>query len=282
MRFLSDLDTWASLGVFFFTEIAGGCMALQSATNTGDSGRHSQFPGSRDVIATDVEVMKCQIGQFSPGEAAIGVPSACRCQHGFPQVFAMDPLPNDKRLNSGLLKLTCPLLVRAIDDLEDDGFISKFNNIVAEGSTAGKDSVLQGAIRDAHGVHAFVRNQLIGSEDERNLIRTKLGDQSFVAFMSAGVAGASSDAVGDVKCLHAWLGDYLFRGPDKSPVGAMVAKVLFERGVDDSGTPDCRQHCDPSSVLRPKPPTPRNRQRKRASKELARRRRSKESSDTVG
>jgi hypothetical protein len=191
----------------------------------------------------------------------------------------MDPFPNGKRLNSGLLKLTCPLLVRAIDELEDDGFISQLNTIVSEGSNDGTESALQTAMRDAHRVHASVRNQLIGSAEEKELIRTKLGDQYFVSFMSAGVAGASSDSVTDVKCLHAWLGDYLFRGPEKSPVGAIVARILDERGIDDGGTADCRQYCESSSTVRPKPPEPRNKQRKRTRKELERRRRSKESGE---
>jgi len=171
--------------------------------------------------------------------------------------------------------------VRAIDELEDNGFISQFNNLVSEGSNDTKESALQSAIRDAHSVHASVRHRLIRSEEELDLIRAKLGEEHFLAFMSAGVAGASPDAVTDVKCLHAWLGDYLFRGPEKSPIGTMVARILNERGVDDRGTIDCWQFCDPSNEVRPKPPEARNRNRKRTSKELARRRRLKELGERV-
>ena len=279
MRILSHLVAWVLL-VAFCCLRSCTCLAPSSSVS-GRQRRQSQFPQSRDATETDVEVMRCQIGQFSPGDAAIGVPSSCRCQHGFPQVFAMDPFPNGKRLNSGLLKLTCPLLVRAIDDLEDDGFISQFNNMVSEGSNDTKESALQTSIREAHSVHASVRHRLIGGQEEKDLIRAKIGEPHFLAFMSAGVAGASPDAVTDVKCLHAWLGDYLFRGPEESPVGTMVARVLNERGVDERGTINCRQYCDASSEVRPKPPEPRNRQRKRTSKELARRRRSKHSGERV-
>ncbi|MFM7190332.1 MAG: DUF501 domain-containing protein [Microcystaceae cyanobacterium] len=65
-------------------------------------------------------------------------------------------------------------------------------------------------------LHASVRNQLIVNQHEKDLIRAKLVDHHFSAFMSSGVAGASPDAVTDVKCLHAWFGDYLFRGPENS------------------------------------------------------------------
>ena len=280
MRILYNLVDWMLLAAVCCLKPCNS-LTLSSISGGDKLVRESLFPHSRDATATDVEVMKCQIGQSNPGEAAIGVPSSCRCQHGFPQVFAMDPFPNGKRLNSGLIKLTCPLLVRAIDQLEDDGFISQFNNLVSEGSNDTKESELQTSMRNAHSVHASVRHQLIGTEEEKDLIRAKLGEEHFLAFMSAGVAGASPDAVTDVKCLHAWLGDYLFRGPEKSPVGTMVGRILHERGIDDRGTSDCRQFCDPSSEVRPKPPEPRNRNRKKTSKELARRRRLKELGERV-
>jgi len=281
MPLLSHLVTW-TLSVTFFCFDGVTCLELSSASvNMRRSSRQGQFPQSRDITDSDVEVMRCQTGQVNPGEAALGVPSVCRCQHGFPQVFAMDPFPNSKRLNSGLVKLTCPLMVRAIDELEDHGVIGKINKVVSEGSDDERKSSLQASITESHLVHASVRNQLIASQDEKDLIRAKLGDSHFAAFMSSGVAGASPDAVTDVKCLHAWFGDYLFRGPEESLVGALVANILRERGFTECGNADCRQYCDPSLEVRPKPPGPRNRQRKRTAKELARRRRSKKSDESI-
>lgn len=237
--------------------------------------RPSIFPNSQDVTSTDIEVFVRQTGQTKPGDAAIGIPTNCQCRHNFAQVFALDPLPNEKRMNSGLLKLTCPLLVRAVDDLEDEGFIAQFNTKLVESDETGDATKLQQAMRAAHQVHASVRMELLNTEEHRQALQSRLGDRAAECFLSAGVAGASSDAVSDVKCLHAWLGDYLFRGADSSPLGAMVGKVLADRGIDVRGSPDCRQYCDPLSSLPASPPMPRNKQRLKTNKERARRQRNK-------
>lgn len=259
------------------------CLSPPSMPSPGKSdktGRQTCFPKSISADQSDLDVMTRQTGQSGPSQAAMGIPSACQCQHGFPQVFTMDPLPNGKRLNSGLVKLTCPLLVRAVDELEDEGYITQFNDKLCCPTDRGADeklpSDLQIAISKAHRVHSSVRSQLIDSREDRDRVLAKLGKRGFESFMTAGVAGASPNALNDVKCLHAWLGDYLFRGPEDSPVGDMVVQVLLERGVEVSGNADCKSYCDPKSNLLPEPPIPRNKQRKRSSKELARRRRAKE------
>ncbi|CAN0211412.1 unnamed protein product, partial [Ectocarpus sp. 8 AP-2014] len=47
------------------------------------------------------------------------------CRHGFPQAFAFDPCGH--KVSSGLFRLSCPLLVQAIDLLEDEGGIEDVN-----------------------------------------------------------------------------------------------------------------------------------------------------------
>jgi hypothetical protein len=251
---------------------------LSSHPSSKATRRPSAFPNSHDVSQKDVELLIRQTGQTGPGDAAVGIPVNCQCRHGFAQVFALDPLPGNKRMNSGLLKLTCPLLVRAVDQLEDEGFIDQFNAKLQDADYDESFSALQNAMKDAHHVHASVRMEMLQTEEEHQILQSKLGERGASAFLTAGVAGASSDAVSDVKCLHAWLGDYLFRGSDASPLGTMVAEVLLDRGIDLQGTLDCQMFCDPLSKLAATPPTPRNKQRLKTGKELARRRRQKESS----
>lgn len=53
----------------------------------------------------------------------IGVSPPCR--HGFPQAFAFDPCGH--KISSGLFRLSCPFLVKAIDELEDEGGIEDVN-----------------------------------------------------------------------------------------------------------------------------------------------------------
>jgi hypothetical protein len=177
--------------------------------------RPSIFPNSRDVTVKDIEVFSRQTGQTNPGTAAIGVPTNCQCRHSFPQVFTLDPLPNDRRMNSGLLKLSCPLLVRAIDKLEDEGCIAQMNAKLVESNNVENTTKLQEAMREAHQVHAQVRLALLDTDEQRLVLQQRLGDQGADFFLLAGVAGASPDAVSDVKCLHAWLSMFELEVEDK-------------------------------------------------------------------
>lgn len=54
---------------------------------------------------------------------SVGVSPPCR--HGFPQAFAFDPCGH--KISSGLFRLSCPMLVQAIDQLEDEGGIEDVN-----------------------------------------------------------------------------------------------------------------------------------------------------------
>ena len=157
-----------------------------------------------------------------------------------------------------------------------------------------------------HDLHAKVRRDMLEDADNahdssnganganalamNDILRQKLGERGAEAFLSSGVAGASAGSTDDVKCLHAWLGDYLFRGegeeeedadvPTSVAMGHAVVQSLKERGVDISGTESCKSLCDPSSTAVPLPPRPRNKQRLKTGKEIARRkRRRKEEED---
>lgn len=57
-------------------------------------------------------------------EHAIAVSPPCR--HGFPQAFAYHPVGH--KISSGLFRLSCPLLVKAIDKLEEDGGLEDVND----------------------------------------------------------------------------------------------------------------------------------------------------------
>lgn len=230
------------------------------------SQRQTIFPNSQPVQQSDLDSLIRQTGQPNPASAAIGVPSTCRCRHGFPQAFAMDPLPKTSgRVNSGLLKLTCPHLVRAVDSLEDEGLLHEMNHRLAESQE------LQLAAADAHNIHASVRRNLLDAADVVR-VQSKLGERGAGAFLEAGVAGSSAGST-DAKCLHAWLADFLFR---ESQFGNAVVEMLQDRGVEISGTKECRGACDPTSGTLPTPPVPRNKQRLKTNKEKARMRRRKD------
>lgn len=245
----------------------------------------------------------------------------------------MDPVPpvgKKRRINSGMVKLTCPLLVRAVDRLEDDGMIQYYNdrlvrhtkNSLDDGKEEKKEDddgdydvkLLRESIWESHKAHATARTNILlhrptidnhvnnndhqddDDDDVLSYVKETLGPNGSKAFFSAGVAGAtgkpSSSNDGnddtteiDVKCLHAWLADYLFRGEDKSLLGAMVAHrlsspskeggegELFQGGI--KGTIGCHALCDPKGgggFVKP-PPVARNKQRLKGRKERERRKR---------
>ena len=200
----------------------------------------------------------------------------------------MDPMPaSTGRVNSGLVKLTCPLLVNAIDALEDEGMISALSKKMEE------DQDWQRNARDIHGEHAQIRKKMIigdgngQQQQQMDVLKERLGENGTNAFLNSGVAGSTLDSL-DVKCIHAWMGDYLFRFHDgnepssasssssSSPLGKAICEGLAEKGVDLRGTVNCSVYCDPNSSLPSAPPNPRNKQRLKSRKEVARRKRNKD------
>jgi hypothetical protein len=237
---------------------------------TACSRRTTVFPNSVSVTSLDLATLIRQTGQINPSKAAIGVPAHCLCQHGFPQAFALDPL-HAGRMNSGLVKLTCPLLVKAVDALEDEGLMETL--LILQDNRVGDDkSLLLQDRKVAHRLHAQVRTKLLHST-ELDTIRQRLGDKGTQAFLEAGVAGSSPDS-SDIKCLHAWLAHHLFISPPPTKIGSLILNELETRAVNVTGTPQCRGYCDPtcSSALA-NPPKPRNKQRLRTRKETVRRKR---------
>mmetsp|Transcript_22970 Transcript_22970/g.47743 ORF Transcript_22970/g.47743 Transcript_22970/m.47743 type:complete len:365 (+) Transcript_22970:55-1149(+) len=284
---------------------------------TNNQRKKPQFPGSTPIsVPHDLKTFIHQTNQSSPTNALLGKPSTCQCRHGYPQAYSLDPIPPTQffkkrkidRLNSGLLKLTCPLLVMSVDSLEDDGFMRELNAILQADGDEGNE--WRKFMDDAHIIHAKTRQTLIAEGDEeitlKNL-KSKLGERGANSFMEAGVAGARPMALNpDAKCLHAWLADYLFRnefcGEDKCNenesmigshmIGKAILSALSQRGVDISGTVSCHLVCegkqstaenglsDADSSIMVSVPIPRNKQRKRRDKEAERKRRRRMKADS--
>eukprot|EP00804_Cyclotella_cryptica_P016704 CCRYP_002008-RA/>CCRYP_002008-RA protein AED:0.02 eAED:0.02 QI:531/1/1/1/0/0/2/690/323 len=275
--------------------------------------KRPQFPGAVPVNSTDIQTLLHQTKQENPANAVLGKPSTCQCRHGFPQAFSLDPVPfSQNRLISGLLKLTCPLLVQRIDTLEDDGFMEQINlKLEEEALTTQHEkrsgSLLADFINHSHKIHSSSRKALLlsstdsfGSTDlsPYQIVEQKLGKRGAQYFMDAGVAGANpSTGKPDVKCLHAWMADYLFRTPtdeviacserdvsksgvtNDHPMGELIKDALLNRGVDITGTDNCYQICSGLTSISTSQngsvsvPTPRNKQLKRRIRATERRRR---------
>ena len=272
--------------------MGGGVMALSSKSSSlhQQSQRQTKFPNSIPVASDDVDTFRRQTGQINPAMAAIGVPAKSMCRHGFPQVFVLDPYPpGERRINSGILKLTCPHLVRAVDDLEDQGMIQNLNEQIGDTSSIKlnegeeKDPILS-IMLGSHKRHSNARKRML-TQDDITSIQSKLGEKGVHAFLESGVAGSSITSK-DAKCLHAWLGDSLFYinqedgkeerndNWESHAIGEWIVDKLQQQNIDLTGTSTCHQFCDSTLCnSMASPPKPRNKQRLRTSKEIQRRKR---------
>lgn len=185
-----------------------------------------------------------------------------RCRHGCPQAFAFDALerpgavyrgpgsrprtkPRSLPLEAGLFRLSCPLLVKAIDEWEAEGAVKQLNAQVA----ADESGFLPAALRAAHGKHSAARLALFGARLRERLrqappddfAKTKRGAAALHHIISSGVAGQTQDKA-DVKCLHAQVADFLCRNGDNA-IGALVLSGLTARGVDVRGDVHCNNQC---------------------------------------
>lgn len=188
----------------------------------------------------------------------------CRCRHGYPQAFAFDPLsrstPAHHRnplrrapVDSGLFRLSCPWLVKAIDEWEAKGAVIELNEAVAQ------DDELREGLAAAHRGHAAARTELVGdqlepfiAEDQRRAreLLPEVGIEKTLAerralverVMQSGIAGQNLKKE-DVKCLHAQMADHLCRGR-ANPIGTLIEHGLEARGVQIDGSDECRFQCE--------------------------------------
>ena len=209
----------------------------------------------------DLEVLeKRQLGHKVSSVVGCGA----RCKHGFPQAFAYDPisrapwvvngivLPRKSKLESGLFRLSCPLLVKAIDEWEAEGAVQKLNDEIRASAdvevdpSEGAPQSLAARLDAAHHGHAEARQELIGprlpqvleeanaaGEDQRRVVEMVL---------RSGIAGQTRSKI-DIKCVHAQLADHLCRS-ESNELAAELVRRLETRGVAVRGDDVCCSQCD--------------------------------------
>ncbi len=220
-----------------------------------------------EATEADLEVLeKRQLGHKVSGVVGCGL----RCKHGHPQAFAYDPvtrapwtcngvvLPRKSKLESGLFRLSCPLLVQAIDEWESEGAVRAINDEVRAyiGSGDGRSgSDLAAELESAHIGHAAARREIIGERLQHVLDEAAAAgeEQRRIAAMvlDSGIAGQTRSKV-DIKCIHAQLADHLCRSQSNG-LAAELVRRLEARGVDVHGIDECRAQCDlsvPESAAR--------------------------------
>lgn len=192
--------------------------------------------------AADIQVLQRQLGHNLSSVWAISP----RCSHGFPQAFVWDPLRRHSsgkarrmHLDSGLFRLSCPLLVQAIDEWEGEGGVKAVNAEVRA------DEAMQEQLAHAHRGHSAARKEVIGERIHGMLsgMSAELVDTTHLVLRS-GIAGQSLHK-SDVKCLHAQVADSLCRS-GCNQIGQLLVERLRRRGVDVGGSALCSQQCDPA------------------------------------
>ena len=183
-------------------------------------------PNHRTIIE-ERQLLRCVPGLFavSPG----------LCRHGHPQVYV--GLPHDSRggMSSGMLRLSCPHLVKEIDRIEARGAIQRIDARLAN------EPALQANFAETNAAWRTIRNMAVTAED-RTAMEAALGAQGTRNLMESGIIGCMNTE--QAKCLHAHTADHLLRG--NNALGAAALDTLRAQGVDPAGCDGCWQQCDSS------------------------------------
>ena len=200
-----------------------------------------------------------------------------RCKHGYPQAFAFDPIDRapwafgstgqrKSKLESGLFRLSCPLLVKAIDEWEAEGAVKAINEEVISGADASgencgdedRGSSMAAMLEEAHAGHAEARMAIIGDrlpnllESAAEVDDAQLNTVNMI--LKSGIAGQTRTKT-DIKCVHAQLGDHLCRSASNGVAAELLRRLEEERKIDVKGDCECCNQCDlsvPVSVAKTK------------------------------
>lgn len=181
------------------------------------------FPLSALPTLKDQQVIE-QRQTGRPGHGIFGVENA-RCKYGFPQAYAQYPVT--RTISSGMIRLSCPHLVQAVDELEAEGGLDYFDAKLLEEPS---DGVLRTSFNDTNQAWIAIRKDTV-SDSDRKYVDSYLGVEGAESFMESGIIGCTIGKI-QVKCLHAHIADNLMRGSNQ--IGAQALERLKEKGIDDN------------------------------------------------
>ena len=157
---------------------------------------HSEAPSEEDLTCIGSRQV------FGSTEGIFAVESS-RCRHGFPRAFVR--LPVTSKVSSGMLRLSCPFLVKAIDEWEANGGIEEVNAALHESED------LQASFVQTNQAWQEIRRNSV-SPEQKEYVSSIIGAKGLLNFMDSGIIGVSQNKTDDVKCIHAHVADYLIRG----------------------------------------------------------------------
>lgn len=228
------------------------CGCGSAATHTSGSvavfrGKPLPYAGMTAMSPDDIECIEQRhlYRRAVPGASALPrqvVGAGSRCKHGWPQAIVYDPLyrekPNKSHRLGDTTRLTCPLLVSAVDKLEKSGAMERYNERLLPGGD------WEGELGKVNEAHRLLRLELIGDrKEELAEVRQLLGEDAFAIAMRSGLASLRPEAKPDVKCLHAQIADELVRGSG-NPIARQALRDIEDQGVQLLGSDECCDNCN--------------------------------------
>lgn len=168
----------------------------------------------------DEEIIQVQLGRRPRGFLRV----ATRCPLGMPETIVTCPVVPARHGLSvpyepfpTVFWLTCPGAIKAVSQLEADGWISKLECRLAEDPEAQKE------YEEAAKSYAALRRTLL-TKEQLDWVEAHRPSW-YEVICKSGIGGILEDSRG-LKCLHAHYADYLARG--SNPVGRYIRKLLTE------------------------------------------------------
>ena len=169
------------------------------------------------------------------------------CKHGYPQAFGFHPTDGPK-LVSGIFRLSCPLLVKQIDEWENRGGVREVTDWLRNDDSGEKRK----GYEKANEIQKQIRSELV-SDDFDKLV-SSMGEYNAGKFLESGVAGIPPSQTFNVKCIHAHVADHLCRSSvssnsssskaDGNVIGEYALNILQnQREVPIFGNEVCWQQC---------------------------------------
>lgn len=163
-----------------------------------------------------------------------------KCRHGFTRAIVRFPVHGQAAAvahptaHSGMIRLTCPHLVKEIDSLEVGGGIRKVNDSLSTSATLKDD------FNTTNESWAAARKSAT-TDAEVEFVKRKMGAQGAKHFFDSGIIGVSKGKTDDAKCLHAHVADFIIRG--KNEIGQLVLDELQKKNVNTEGCSGMWQVC---------------------------------------
>lgn len=211
-------------------------------------------------IPTDEHLRTIQERQiFHPlQKSQVFCSSSNLCKHGHPQAMGFHPTMGTKPV-SGLFRLTCPLLVQAIDEWEGEAGVREMTDWLR--TTNRKETVKDQkriGYEAANQAQKDIRTELVTKDDDAEKLKLRMGEYNAQRFLESGVAGIPSSQTYNVKCIHAHVADHLCRcssssknnstnshGNDGNIIGKHALQILNkQKGLPILGNDVCWQQCN--------------------------------------